>query len=67
MELMGIIILVLLYFLLFISCFWIIVFLDNLNILWNDPKTKKKSARSGTPGWTGNTVCVRVPGRGGFN
>jgi len=39
---MGIVILSLLYFLLFISCFWIIVFLDNLAILWDDPKSKKK-------------------------
>ncbi|MBN1923233.1 MAG: glycosyltransferase family 2 protein [Nanoarchaeota archaeon] len=38
----SIIILCLLYFFLFLSCFWVIVFLDNLDVLWEDPNPKKK-------------------------
>lgn len=41
MELISIFVLFLLYFVLFIACFWIIVFLDNMDKLWSDPKAKK--------------------------
>ncbi len=42
MELIYLIILSLLYFMLFISTFWVIAFIDNSSIIWKDPKPKRK-------------------------
>ncbi|PIU61531.1 hypothetical protein COX58_03045 [archaeon CG_4_10_14_0_2_um_filter_Archaea_38_6] len=42
MELICLTVLGLLYFVLFISCFWLIVFLDNMSELKKDPNPKKK-------------------------
>ncbi|VVB75266.1 Glycosyltransferase AglE [Candidatus Tiddalikarchaeum anstoanum] len=42
MDILTLIVLSLLYLTLFVAFFWIIIFLDNYDILWNDPKTKNK-------------------------